>query len=1081
MAITTTTQAACPLLYFFLTCTMSACGMAAEAQPRVVCPAIQQDDRKRTNAPMEAARPVELVVIGPCKRVGEENPGGAEQFEIEVQKVLYGGATAGKTVRFQWWWDVHADMPEIFALAPTAYEDQALWEFRYSLPSQEETSQRALAAARLDYHALSAESIFIGQEIAANDDYEHTVQVQRVLAGASPNAGVTVIAEIDGYGRQSGGSPRVSAVAQIYFVDRTFIDQDTKQLKYHVRCRQAVAQEHAVTEALKRRDDYTVVETTDDDEPGKAREIVFRGTTAEAIGLLASESHGAVTLAERTLLCNQTALDPVFTAAEQGIFVQAEVTPGEFRRLRNLISVLHDMAKNAGRNRVAELLEQHLAYLAGTPPEPPPLPGKSYWGREEEACNRALTWLLRDVGDGERLKFGQRLLKLRDSASAGWKARIQDALDESNIENSLALVVQVERSRNIQPLRSPPGFFQDGPYVVAFSPDGNLLATVGMVTRVWDTQTWAKLSEFKSGGSVACFSPDSKHLYIAGGGPPGLGRYDWRSGKEDRAFVGHHPSIAELALSADASIMTTSNFYEKKLHIWNTSTGATLRSIDLTEVYCHLALSPDGKTLLYETGERQWRAESVLNGVRLADGLKTNHAAFSADGRHLVFIQGSDRYEQNPMCRVEVREPKAPFALINTRELSTNLAVVNGRDSLLSLSPDGRRLAVSLPRRREASVHSDLDVSVTVLSLPELKPICSMEIPSLGGDLLLDGVAFSPDGKVLALAKGYSPPLLFDASTGERIVPSPDHQAGISDLYISADNKTLSSVAKDTICTWDMQTLKQRTRVALPANRVAISGRPDGRYVLCRETTADKKITVIESGTGHVACEMELYIDPHNPEVFWIGDQEVLCFTNEGYRHFDYLTGKVAKEGKLKDCRGVHPLAATGEWLLPDFNIKAGLLVFSTLDLATDKRTEHPEMRLPSFTGNERLLVPGDKYYCLANPGFHLCEWRTQTLVASRPLNGVRVLGLSFSADGAHYAMFAEGSASTDLALRQFDRQIPRTVRVYETLSGKMVCAFPATTRSIRALTFSPDSKRLALVNEDSTLEVWPVVTEPEK
>jgi WD40 repeat protein len=1062
----------------------------AEDQPRVIYPAIEIDERPRTNEMGASTRPVELVVIGPCKHVGIQDPGADKLFEVEVQKVLYGGVPAGRTLQFQWGWDVHSDVPRIFALAPTANIEDALWEFRYSLDLSEEKAQAALAVARLDYHVLSAESIFIGNESKPKadfphgndyryeDDYKHTVEVQRVIAGTSTNVGDTVIVEIDGYMRNTSRTPRVSSEAQIYIIDKIITDKHTKRTKYHARCRQPVEQEQAIKEALTRRNDYPVVEVSNDGTTTKVREIVFRGSVADAIDLLGSGSEGAVSLGARMLLLNrQTALEPVFKAAEQSLFAQSEAAPGAFRRLHNLIRVLHGMAKAGGDNRVAKLLEQHLTYLAGTPPEPPPLSARPYWDEQEADGNRALSWLLGGLDDGERLKFGESLLKLRGSVSAGWKARIQDALDETNMEDTLALVEQFDRSKNVQPLRSPQGIFQDGAYVVAFSPDGNLLATVGMVVRIWDTHTWAKLSEFKTDCSISrvSFSPDSKHLFIAGGGG-GIqihGRFDWRTGKADPAFSGHHTGIAEMELSADAKVMATSSFYEDKLHLWNTGTGAILRSIDLSGVLCDLALSPDGKTLIHETGERLWQAESVLDGTRIGIDLRVDRAAFSPDGRHLVTIEGSDRYAGKPVCRIEVREPTGSFKIISSIDLNTTFRLVNGIDAFLSLSPDGQRLAIILSKRPD----SHPDFVVAVLSLPDLKTICSMEIPSLSKEIYIESAAFSPDGKILALAKRYAPPLIFDATTGQRILPTPEYQPNISEAHFSADGKILCTVSTDTVCTWDAQTLKQRTRVSLPANHLVASTRPDGKYVFCRDTTTSKAAKVLEVDTGRVVCDVAIELDPNNPAVTWLNDQDALYCAYDRYGLFNYLTGKVAREGKIEGYSGGYYLATTGELLQADGGLRGGNLHFSTLDLATGKVTKLPgELHLPGFTGNERMLVPGDRYYCIADPGFYLCEWRTLTLVASRPLTGLDLLGLTFSGDGSLYAIVAGSRIFVDEGLRQYDRKVQSTLRVYETLSGKMVFAFPTATRWVHAVTFSPDGKRLALVNEDSTLEIWPIL-----
>ena len=173
---------------------------------RVICPALEVDESQRPiNGPMETnLGPIKLVVLGTAKR-REQNGSRKVEYELKVEKVLY-GSTSEKTLRLCE--DFYIPEPErrIFALVPEAYGKTADYEAKYSVDVKEEKAQMALSAARLDYHALAADSIFVGKETAvdANDDHKHTIEVVRLLHGSEPNAGEKSVMEVVDHIKCSG-------------------------------------------------------------------------------------------------------------------------------------------------------------------------------------------------------------------------------------------------------------------------------------------------------------------------------------------------------------------------------------------------------------------------------------------------------------------------------------------------------------------------------------------------------------------------------------------------------------------------------------------------------------------------------------------------------------------------------------------------------------------------------------------------------------------------------------------------------------------------------------------------------------
>ena len=267
---------------------------------RVTCPAVEMDESQRPiNSDDRSPCPIQLVVLGTAK-CREPHESQASVYEVQVEKVLYGG-TADKTLRFHEYFDIPGPKRKIFALVPKAYAGPTDYELKYYVDVKEEKSQLALSAARFDYHALAADAIFIGKEIAVNDadDTIHTIKVVRLLHGSEPKPGKQIIMEIHDHIRTSGKVVEIRREPMLYFLR---IEKDFLQRKvYRIDTRLPTACEADVAAALKRRDLYPIVETTEEGKKFWGREVMFRGSVDEALDFLGSERTGAIRLAVRAI------------------------------------------------------------------------------------------------------------------------------------------------------------------------------------------------------------------------------------------------------------------------------------------------------------------------------------------------------------------------------------------------------------------------------------------------------------------------------------------------------------------------------------------------------------------------------------------------------------------------------------------------------------------------------------------------------------------------------------------------------------------------------------------------------------
>jgi WD40 repeat protein len=1124
------------LLGLCLSATAASAGAAPEE--RVICPPVDREDRPGSNSvdPFGGARQPELIVLGKLKVGANTDRKRIDEFEIE--KVL-AGATSAKKLRVSGAYREGQRL--ILALVHDHYDADKSYDVLHRFDPDEEKAVCALAAARFDYNVLASECIFLGKEVDSAGGDCRVVEVVNSLAGANLKKGERVTVAVAGYADHVNQKAPLRGEPEIYFIraiDRDPTPSFFRQPKpkgriYYASWRQPAARADDVRAALGRRDKYPVTERAEDGKTVRYREVLFLGTTAEAIELLGFINEAAVALGARRLLHDgKESAAAVVAAVEKGLPRLTEESRGDHRRLKNLIAVLGHLGDGDERDaRLVRLIDRQIDHIVGGPPEPPEGRKRehreTYSTPEEERVdvNHALAWLVEELGEEKVYAlYRERLLRLRDEAKGRWKAEVQLALDVCRVEDRAEVEAGLKRLRDVKPVRSAAALRHDGPYVLAFSPDGRYLATAGYgFVRVWDTRDWSRAAEFAQEGTIerVRFSPDGKLLYVAGGAEDIEihRRYDWRTGKLDRAYQAHQKGLCEMELSADGRRMATADCYDEVFRVTDTESGKVLESYPMKDRMHALTLSADGKTLIRAVAKAQ---DKVLRGRPFASevpkwtveapaiaGLAGKDAwLFSPAGRYLISAEAlppdakaqvalrmynpsKGHLAESPPANPEVDKTQVT---LRVQDASKGYAVAATRQdprfgSWLTISADGKRLAVvNLGRDARSSDRDDwerADVRFTVLAVPSLETVSECDL-TVSGEFDLRSFALSPDGKVLAAAaRSRVMPYLFDATTGKRIMPTDGHLARVKSVFFP-DAKTVRSLDADGgVCLWD-EKMRVRQRVLLPGTLPVLSARePDGRYLICRDTAAqgDLAVQVIDAETGKPVCSLTLPLPEafSDPAFAWLGDCGVLYSNGKDFVRFDYRNGKVLDKGKW-DGEVPHWAHRSGKVTTDDGKALAWIdgggkseeFKAHEADLATGKVRQLGEVRMPHFTGNASGLVPGGKYFYVSDPDMYLLDRKTMAVVASRRFRGADLLSLDFTAAGDRYAVVTGSRIYMDVVgqkLRRWDSQTPSMVRIHETFSGKTLGAFPASTRWV-SVRFAPDG-RLAVINEDDTIEVW--------
>ena len=292
------------------------------------------------------------------------------------------------------------------------------------------------------------------------------------------------------------------------------------------------------------------------------------------------------------------------------------------------------------------------------------------------------------------------------------------------------------------------------------------------------------IARLRPGASVytVAFSPDGQ-LLASGGDDNAVILWNVADGSKRNAFIEHNKSVTFVAFSPDGQRLASASL-DGFVRLWYVSAKHQRNSFRHSNWIESVAFSPNGKVLASSGGDQE--GSVTLWNVRQKRRIATfpghrsliESVAFSPDGRLLASAS---------------RDKTIKLWDVDSQYMRKTLAGHKNVVHAVAFSPDGETLASS---SRDNTIKLWEVSSGTISATFEIRNNLYVYAES---------VAFSPDGKLLAAACVDYTVRLWDIVNRSEAAVLRGHHGGVTSVAFSPDGRSLASGSRDrTVLLWDL-------------------------------------------------------------------------------------------------------------------------------------------------------------------------------------------------------------------------------------------------------------------------------------